>query len=363
MFPKPKNSVLNLDSYKPNFGSSNLKQLIRLSANENPLGYSPKIDKELKMNFFNRYPPQHSENLIKTISKIHHLDASKLILGNGSDDLISVIAQTYLKPGDEAIYTQYGFLQFPQSIAIAGGEKKVALDDRFHVSVDNILNLITNKTRLIFLANANNPTGTFINKNEIYRLIENIPNNVLLVYDAAYAEYIRHENYTDGSDLVEKYNNVIMLRTFSKLHGLAGLRLGWGYSNSQIINYLMSVRGPFSVNSVAINAGIIAMEDLEFQDYCYNFNSKCLKWMECQLNQLGLEFIKSITNFILIKISSKDLSLSDKAVAFFKEKGLLVRGMNVYNLPLYIRVSFGTEEENQYFIKILKEFLSLKNGN
>ena len=185
MLLEPKKSILNLDAYKPNFGSSNLKKLIRLSANENALGYSPRIDKELKIKSFNRYPPQHSEELIKTISKTQNLDQTKLILGNGSDDLISVIAQTFLKPGDEAIYTEYGFLQFPQSITVAGGIKKIAKDNNFCVSVDNILNLITDKTRLIFLANANNPTGTFISKSEVYRLINNIPENILLVYDAA----------------------------------------------------------------------------------------------------------------------------------------------------------------------------------
>ena len=143
MFLKPKDSIINLNAYKPNFGASNLKKLIRLSANENPLGYSPRIDKELKIDSFNRYPPQHSEELIKTISKIKNLDQNKIILGNGSDDLISVIAQTFLKPGDEAIYTEYGFLQFPQSITVAGGTKKIAKDVNFHVNVDNILNLLT----------------------------------------------------------------------------------------------------------------------------------------------------------------------------------------------------------------------------
>ena len=362
MFLEPKESILNLDAYKPNFGSSNLKKLIRLSANENALGYSPRIDKELKIKSFNRYPPQHSEELIKTISKIKNLDQTKLILGNGSDDLISVIAQTFLKPGDEAIYTEYGFLQFPQSITVAGGIKKVAKDINFHVSVDNILNLITNKTRIIFLANANNPTGTFISKSEVYRLINNIPENTLLVYDAAYAEYIRHDDYIDGSELVKNYNNVIMLRTFSKLHGLAGLRLGWGYGNSKIINFLMAVRGPFSVNSMAIEAGIIAMKDIDFQNYCFDFNLKSMKFMEIELNKLGVKFINSSTNFILINLSDQDESLAKNAVLFFKKNGVLVREMNVYNLPNYIRVSLGTEKENHYFLKLLKKFIS-QNDN
>ncbi len=362
MFLEPKESILKLDAYKPNFGSSNLKKLIRLSANENALGYSPRIDKELKIENFNRYPPQHSEELVKTISKIKNLDQNKIILGNGSDDLISVIAQTFLKPGDEAIYSEYGFLQFPQSITVAGGIKKIAKDINFHVSVDNILKLITDKTRLIFLANANNPTGTFISKREVFRLINNIPENVLLVYDAAYAEYIRHDDYIDGSDLVEKYNNVIMLRTFSKSHGLAGLRLGWGYSNCKIINFLMAVRGPFSVNSIAIEAGIIAMKDIEFQNYCYDFNIKSMKFMEIELGKLGVKFINSSTNFILLNLSDQNKNAAKNAALFFKHNGVLVREMNVYNLPNYIRVSLGTEEENDYFLKLLKKFI-IQNDN
>ena len=362
MILKPKESILNLNTYKPNFGSSNLKKIIRLSANENALGYSPRIDKELKIKTFNRYPPQHSEELIKTISKIKNLDQNKLILGNGSDDLISVIAQTFLKPGDEAIHTEYGFLQFPQSITIAGGIKKIAKDLNFHVSVDNILKLITDKTRLIFLANANNPTGTFISKSEVYRLINNIPENILLVYDAAYAEYIRNDDYIDGSELVEKYDNVIMLRTFSKSHGLAGLRLGWGYSNSKIINYLMAVRGPFSVNSIAIEAGIIAMKDVDFQNYCFNFNLKSMKFIEIELEKLGIKFIKSSTNFILMKLPEEEKFSAKNAVLFFKNNGVLVREMKVYNLPDYIRVSLGTEEENNYFLKLLKKFIT-QNDN
>ena len=362
MFLEPNESILNLDAYKPNFGASNQKKLIRLSANENALGYSPRIDKELKIESLNRYPPQHSEELIKTISEIKKLDQNKLILGNGSDDLISVIAQTFLKPGDEAIYTEYGFLQFPQSITVAGGIKKIAKDINFHVNVDNILKLITDKTRLIFLANANNPTGTFISKNEVYRLINNIPENVLLVYDAAYAEYIRNDDYIDGSELVEKYNNVIMLRTFSKLHGLAGLRLGWGYSNSKIINYLMAVRGPFSVNTMAIKAGIIAMKDIDFQKYCFDFNLKSMKLMEVELAKLGIKFINSSTNFILMNLSEQEKFSAKDAVLFFKKNGVLVREMNVYNLPKYIRVSLGTEEENNYFLKLLKKFI-LQNVN
>lgn len=358
MSPLPKKAILSLNAYKPNFGLTNIKNQIRLSANENPLGCSPNISKMLRLQDLNRYPPQNSENLIKTISRIHNINKNQIILSNGSDELISVISQAYLNPGDEAIYTEYGFLQFPQSISVSGGIGKIAKDNDFTANVDNIIKLISKKTRIIFLANANNPTGTFINRNEVYRLIENIPKNILLVYDAAYAEYIKDENYVDGRELVKKFENVIMLRTFSKLHGLAALRLGWGYASEKIVNYLMTVRGPFSVNTIAIHAGIIAMEDLNFQKYCYNFNIENMEWMENELNKINVSFKKSSTNFFLMKLEKTNKHSAIELEKFFSSKGILVRNMKVYNLPKYIRVSLGTKVENKYFIKVLKQFMS-----
>ena len=353
----PKKSILNLHGYKPNFGKSNLKKVIHLSANENPLGCSNKISNSLNKNNFNRYPPQLSEELISSIAKKHNLDKNKIILGNGSDELISIIAQSYLNIGDEAIYTQYGFLQFPQAIAVAGGRSVVAKDLKLTVSIDNILKRVTKNTRIIFLANPNNPTGTFIRKNEVNRLIENLPRNILLVYDAAYAEYIDDPNYVDGADLVEKNENVIMLRTFSKLHGLAGLRLGWGYCSKKILKVLMTVKPPFSVNSIAISSGIIAIQDSDFQKKSFEYNKKNMIWMENQLDELSITYKKSVTNFVLIKFPKSEKLNAKKAESFFSERGILVRSMDAYNLPEYIRVSLGKTDENKTFINNLKEFL------
>ena len=355
----PRKSILELVTYKPNFGKSNLKNTIRMSANENPLGCSPKVSESIKDVNFNRYPPQVSEKLIASISKRFNLDQSKIILGNGSDELISIIAQSYLNFGDEAIYTEYGFLQFPQAISVAGGKAVVAKDKNLTVSVDNILKKITPKTSIVFLANPNNPTGTLIDKSEVIRLIESLPKNILLVYDAAYAEYICDSAYTDGISLVKKYKNVIMLRTFSKLHGLAGLRLGWGYCSESIINTLMSVRGPFSVNTVAIKAGIAAIEDKDFQKKSFNFNKKYMKWFEKELKKLNILYQKSATNFILIKFPILKNKDAKTAEVFLSKEGILVRSMKPYNLEEYIRVSLGTAEENKIFINRLKKFLEI----
>ena len=357
--PSAKSSIEKLESYKPNFGNGKVKSLIRLSANEGALGTSPNAIKAINSfsTDLNRYPPQISENLVDAISKRYSVDRNKIILGNGSDELISILAQAFLSSEDEAIYTEYGFLQFPQAISITGAKAIIARDNKLTVSVDSILSNITKKTKLIFLANANNPTGTFISKEEVIRLHKSIPSNVLLVYDAAYSEFITHDDYIDGSELVDNSENVIMLRTFSKLHGLASLRLGWGYCSNYILNNLMKVRGPFSVNLAAILAGTAAINDIDFQNKSIEHNIKWMSWLEKELKKLNLSFQTSVTNFLLIKFSNETKFNAQSAEKFLASRGILVRGMSVYNLPSYLRVSLGTEEENRTLIKELKSFL------
>ena len=357
--PSAKSSIEKLESYKPNFGNGKVKSLIRLSANEGALGTSSNAIKAINSfsTDLNRYPPQISENLVDAISKRYSVDRNKIILGNGSDELISILAQAFLSSEDEAIYTEYGFLQFPQAISITGAKCVIAKDNKLTVSVDNILSNITKKTKLIFLANANNPTGTFISKDEVIRLHKSIPSNVLLVYDAAYSEFITHDDYIDGSELVDNSENVIMLRTFSKLHGLASLRLGWGYCSNYILNNLMKVRGPFSVNLAAILAGTAAINDIDFQNRSIEHNIKWMDWLEKELKKLNLSFQTSVTNFLLIKFSNETQFNAQSAEKFLASRGILVRGMSVYNLPSYLRISLGTEEENMTLIKELKSFL------
>ena len=357
-----KSSIEKLETYKPNFGKSKLDNLIRLSANEGALGTSLNAIKALKSFSTNlhRYPPQVSEDLVSAIAKRYSLNKDRIILGNGSDELISIIAQAFLDTNDEAIYTEYGFLQFPQAIAVAGAKGIIAKDKGLQTSVDNILSKVNKKTKIIFLANANNPTGTFISKDEVIRLHRSIPSNILLVYDAAYSEFINHDEYIDGSKLVEKNENVIMLRTFSKLHGLASLRLGWGYCSQYILDNLMKVRGPFSVNTPAIIAGIAAVEDTDFQKKSVAHNLKWMTWLEKQLTLLNLNFQKSVTNFLLIKFPSQVDYSAKSAEKFLAKRGILVRGMAVYRLTNYLRVSIGTENENIILINELKRFLEKK---
>jgi histidinol-phosphate aminotransferase len=358
-FPSTRPNIEQLQTYKPNFGKSKINNLIRLSANESALGASSDAIKALKSfsNDLNRYPPQVSEELISVISNRYSLEKKKIILGNGSDELISILAQTYLNSNDEAIYTEFGFLQFPQAISIAGAKGVVANDIKFTANVDNILSKINKNTKIIFLANPNNPTGTYIPKKEVMRLHQSIPSNILLVYDAAYSEYVVNKDYLDGSELADANENVIMLRTFSKLHGLASLRLGWGYASEKIINNLMKVRGPFSINTAAIMAGVAAIQDLEFQNKSVQHNLKWMSWFKKELQSINLDFQSSITNFLLIRLPNNNRHNAQKAENFLASKGILVRGMKVYGLSNHLRVSIGNEEENLKFIKELKAFL------
>ncbi len=358
--PTAKVSIDKLKTYKPNFGKSKINNLIRLSANEGALGTSSNAIKALNSFTYNlnRYPPQVSDELISAIASRYSLNKNKIILGNGSDELISIITQTFLESKDEAIYTEFGFLQFPQAISVSGAKGVVAKDVKFTANVDNILSKINDKTKLIFLANANNPTGTFIPKEEVIRLHKSMPSNILLVYDAAYSEFINNKDYIDGSTLVDKHDNIIMLRTFSKLHGLASLRLGWGYCSEYILSNLMKVRGPFSVNTAAMLAGIAAIEDIEFQNKSVAHNLKWMSWLENEIKLLKLDFQRSVTNFLLIKFPNETRYNAQNAEKFLAEKGILVRGMNAYGLSNYLRVSIGNEEENIIFINELKNFIN-----
>ena len=358
-FPSPRLNIQRLQTYKPNFGKSKINNLIRLSANESALGASLYAVEALKIfsSDLNRYPPQVSDELTSAISKRYSLEKEKIILGNGSDELISILAQTFLGSNDEAIYTEFGFLQFPQAICIAGAKGVVANDIKFTANVDNILSKVNKNTKIIFLANPNNPTGTFLPKTEVMRLHSSIPPNILLVYDAAYSEYVVNNDYLDGSELVDSNENVIMLRTFSKLHGLASLRLGWGYASKKIIENLMKVRGPFSVNTAAIMAGVAAIEDLEFQNKSIEHNLKWMSWLKNELQLLNLDFQPSITNFLLIKFPNNNKHNAQNAEKFLASKGILVRGMKVYGLLDHLRVSVGNETENLRFIEELKTFL------
>lgn len=354
----PKKAIADLVSYRPEVKASPAGRQIRLSVNEGALGPSPKAREALASlaDQLHRYPEQINADLVAAIAGRFNLKPELILPSNGSDELIGLLSTAYLNDGDEAIYTQYGFLVFPQAIRIAGGIPVRVDDDGLTVSIDNIIKAVNDKTRLIFLANPNNPTGTMISKSEVDRLIAAIPPSVIIVLDSAYSEYIPEDDadYTDGSSYVETHDNVVMLRTFSKMFALGALRLGWGYFPPAILAVLASIRGPFSVNTAAALAGTAAVTDTEFFERSLHHNDKYLPLMQSSIEQAGFSVVPSRANFFLIKFADADEAAA--AHGFLAERGIQLRGMVPYGLPEYLRMSLGDEDEMAITAAAFKDF-------
>ena len=345
--PQPKESIRSLLSYRPSFGEAKQGRLIRLSANEGALGASPRVYKALQAEALTpfRYPEVQDQKLNEAIAERYGLEASRILSSNGSDELISLITMAYLEPGDEVVMSQYAFLVIPQATRIAGGTVVQADDVDMVTNVDNLLAAVTPKTKILFLVNPNNPTGTIIEMDEVRRLHAHLPSHVLLVLDWAYAEYLDQSFSDEAARLVEANDNVVMTRTFSKLHGLAGLRLGWAYCSPDLLTTLASIRGPFSVNQAAFRAGIAAVQDREFQERSVAHNEKWISAMVPFLEQLGLQVIPSSTNFILFRFDEATGPSAQQASEFFASENILLRTMAPYGLGDCLRMSIGTDEE------------------
>ena len=345
--PQPKAAIQSLLSYRPSFGEAKEGRLIRLSANEGALGASPHVQKALQNNAMasHRYPEVQDRHLNAAIAERYGLDASRILSSNGSDELISLITMAYLESGDEVVMSQYAFLVIPQATRIAGGTVVRANDVDMVANVDNLLAAVTEKTKIVFLVNPNNPTGTMISMDEVRRLHNHLPSHVLLVLDWAYAEYLDQSFSDEAAHMVESAENIVMTRTFSKLHGLAGLRLGWAYCSPELLTTLASIRGPFSVNQIAFRAGIAAVQDTEFQAKSVAHNDKWIAAMVPFLAQLGLEVIPSSTNFILFRFDPAAGPSAHEASDFFAEQNILLRTMDPYGLGDCLRMSIGTDEE------------------
>ena len=361
---EPKSSVKSLVSYRPDVTPLPEGRQIRLSVNEGALGPSPAAVAALQSMGadLHRYPEQISRDLVAAIAERFALNPDHILPSNGSDELIGLLCTAYLENGDEAIITQYGFLVFPQAIRIAGGIPVVAMDDNLTVSVDAIIDALSPKTRIIFLANPNNPTGSMISKAEVERLIVAVPKNVIIVLDSAYAEYVPADDktYTDGAEYVERHDNVVMLRTFSKIFGLGSLRLGWGYFPMPILEVLASIRGPFSVNSAAATAGRAAVLDRDFYDRSVAHNNDWLPRMQDSVNQAGFQALPSRANFFLIRFADADQAAA--AHAFMASRGIQLRKMVPYGLPDCLRMSLGDAEEMEITATAFKDFAAAIEG-
>lgn len=358
--PQPRPGVLTLKPYVATHGKAAQQRVIKLSANEGALGPSPKAVEAYKSVAadLHRYPEGGSGTLAHAIARKHGIDEMRVICGNGSDELIEVIVKAFAGVGDEVIYTQYGFRMFPITTQSLGATPVMAPEKDFHVDIEAILEKVTERTKIVFLANPNNPTGSYNSIEEIRSLHKRLPEHVVLVLDAAYAEFVSKNDYSAGIDMVEGAQNVIMMRTFSKLYAMAGLRLGWCYGSAYLIDILNRVRGPFNVNLAAQAAGIAALEDTAFQEKARAHNEKMVSWTQDAFAKLGLECVPTVANFFLVRFPADPARNADAALAFLNSRGILVREMRSYNLPDYLRFSVGTEEEMKIVVDTLAEFLT-----
>ena len=359
--PQPRPGVLAIEPYVPGKSTApGVARVFKLSSNETPLGPSPKaIAAYLALAaHLEDYPDGASTELREAIGRAFGLDPDRIVCGAGSDDLLNLIADAYLADGDEAIYTTHGFLVYPIAILGSGATPVVAAEKNYTADVDAILAAVSPRTKVVFLANPNNPTGTYVPFDEVKRLQQGLPPHVLLVLDAAYAEYVRQNDYEAGIELVATSDNVVMCRTFSKIHGLAALRLGWMYGPAHVIDAINRIRGPFNVNAAAQAAGIAAIGDIAHVEASRAHNEKWLAWLQVEIRKLGLDVTPSVANFVLIQFPSA--KAAEEADAFLTQRGLILRRVKAYKLPNALRMTVGTEEANRLVVEALAEFLGDK---
>jgi len=358
--PQPRPGVLDIAPYIPGKSTApGVAKVFKLSSNETPLGPSPKAIAAYRAcaGYLADYPDGSASALREAIARAFGLDPDRIVCGAGSDELLNLLAHAYIGPGDEAIHTTHGFLVYRIATLGAGGTPLVAPEKHHTADVDAILKAVTPRTRLVFLANPNNPTGTYLPFDEVKRLHRALPPTALLVLDAAYAEYVRRNDYEAGIELVATTDNVVMTRTFSKIHGLAALRLGWLYGPAHIVDALNRIRGPFNVNAPAIAAGIAAIEDSAHVETSIAHNDRWLAWLTTEIEKLGLAVTPSVTNFVLIHFPEAKGHTAKDADAFLTKRGLVLRQVGVYKLPNALRMTVGSEEANRLVVKALGEFL------
>ena len=355
----PKPNKINAEKYVA--GLSLFKQKaakIKLSANESALGPSPKAIKEFNKVSKNlkRYPDSDGIFLKKELAKKFKLDPKRIILGSGSDQIFELICKSFLNKNDEVIVPEFSFIIYRIYSKIYGAKIKYAKEKNFKISVNNILSKVTKKTKIVFLANPNNPTGTIINKKELLRLRKQLRSNILLVVDDAYFEYVKDKNYLPGMKLFSNSKNVIVTRTFSKIYGLAGLRVGWGYGPKNLIYALNQIKPPFNINRAALFAAVESIKDIKWLKKEIIHVNRWAKIFFNNFKTLGIETNSSYGNFLLVNFN-KIKGNSKKIFLRLAKSGILVRKMDVYKIKNSLRITIGNESENKKFIKTLRKII------
>jgi histidinol-phosphate aminotransferase len=356
---RPQPGILDIALYEGGRAHvAGIANALKLSSNENPFGPSDKVKEAFQrtVHSLHRYPNTDHASLRAAIGEVHGLDPARIICGVGSDEIITFLCQAYAGPKDEVVFTEHGFLMYRIS-ALAVGATPVEVAERERTAdVDAILAACGSRTRLVFIANPNNPTGTMVSAAEIARLADGLPPKAILVLDGAYAEYV--EGYDGGAALIEARSNVVMTRTFSKIYGLGGLRIGWGYGPKAIIDVLNRIRGPFNLSTTALEAAEAAVRDQDHLVRCRNENSRMRTWLAQALAELGVPSDTSMANFILARFASPDEA--EACDVFLQEQGLIVRRVAGYKLPHCLRITVGDESACRRVAHAVAQFKGVK---
>ena len=357
----PKPGILDIAPYVGGRASvPGVAAPVKLSSNESALGPSPKAlavyaDAARDVSI---YPEGSARLLREALGEAYGLDPARIVCGNGSDELITLVANAYLQPGDEVLYSEHAFLVYKIAALANSAVPVVAPEKDRRVDVDALLARITKKTKLVYLANPNNPTGTYLSADEVARLHAGLSPDTILVIDAAYAEYVRRNDYDAGLSLALKYDNVVMTRTFSKIYGLAGLRVGWGFCPKTMADVLNRIRGPFNVSIPAQRAAVAALQDADHIARSVEHNTIWRDWLTAEIRKLGLLVDDSVCNFILIQFPNQPGKTAKDADLFLSEHGLILRAVSSYGLPNALRMTVGPEQANRDVVAALKDFMA-----
>jgi len=357
--PKPKKIIVQKYVVGPSLFKRKMVK-VKLSANESALGPSPKAIKEYNKvsKNFKRYPDTNGTDLRKVIANKFKIDKNRVILGSGSDQILEFICKAFIKKNDEVIVPKYSFMIYRIYSKINGAKIIYAKEKNFTISVKDILAKVTRKTKVVFLANPNNPTGTYISKKQLTHLRKKLRSNILLVVDDAYFEYVKQKDYLPGLKLFSRHKNVLVTRTFSKVYGLAGLRVGWGYASKEIINTLNKIKPPFNVSRPALFAASAAIKDISWLKKEVNHIRKWNKILFKKFKEMKIATNESKTNFLLLNFDRVNIS-SKKVFQKLANAGILVRAMNIYGIKNSLRITIGKSKENKNLISVLGKIFNV----
>ncbi|MBW7967160.1 histidinol-phosphate transaminase [Bradyrhizobium sp. BR 10261] len=360
--PVPRPGVLDIPQYTMNksVGPDPGRKLFRLSANESPFGPSSKAIEAYQeaASHLGDYPEGTSRVLREAISRAFEIDPNRIVCGAGSDVILNLLAQAFAGVGDEAISTAHGFMVFPIATSANGATNVVAPEVEFAADVDAILSKVGPRTKIVWLANPNNPTGTYLPSDEVKRLRASLPSHVLLVLDAAYSDYVSRRDYESGIELAAGTENTVVTHTFSKIHGLAALRVGWMFGPAHIVDAVNRIRPPFIVSTSAMRAAAAAIEDRAHQQMSKMHTERWRDWLIPELGRVGLKVTHSVANFVLIHFPIEPGKTAEEAHRFLTRRGLVLRPLKNYRLPHALRLTIGTEEANRLVVEALRDFMA-----